>query len=226
MPHLSEILVWRFVFPKKILLVERIPIESVDKENELLRGKSRYSKLLSSYPPQIDVGDTCRFCSVRWTECVCLERLYRIPSTGWTPSTVHYLQTSSEMLRFQVREEMRHALVHSRFIFRFEPEIEPMFFTLALFDFKERKKVCHDRWMKMDMGGKVIFRLDLGEFPFRFQFGCVETDDSSSSGSRWIDVESLGDLSDFLSFAGHLSDHSRSSSKPNSLLSDRRVDFS
>lgn len=65
MPHLSEILAWRFVFPKKILLlVERIPIESVDKENELLRGKSRYSKLLSSYPPQIEVDDTCLFCSL------------------------------------------------------------------------------------------------------------------------------------------------------------------
>lgn len=118
------------------------------------------------------------------------------------------------MLGFQVRDERRHAFVHSRFVFRFEPEIEPMFFTLALFDFKERKKVCHDRGNDDRQEGKSIFRLDLGEFPFRFQFGCVETDDSSSSSSRWIDVESLGDLSDFLSFAGHLPDHSRSSSKP------------
>ena len=38
------------------ILVERIPIESVDKENELLRGKNRYSKLFSSYPPQADVS--------------------------------------------------------------------------------------------------------------------------------------------------------------------------
>ena len=38
-------------------LVERIPIESVDKENELLRGQNRYSKLFSSYPPQADVSD-------------------------------------------------------------------------------------------------------------------------------------------------------------------------
>ncbi|CAF4819598.1 unnamed protein product [Rotaria magnacalcarata] len=37
-------------------LIERIPIESVDKENELLRGKNRYSKLFSSYPPQADVS--------------------------------------------------------------------------------------------------------------------------------------------------------------------------
>ena len=26
-------------------------------------------------------------------------------------------------------------------LFRFEPEIEPMFITLSLYDFKERKKV-------------------------------------------------------------------------------------
>jgi hypothetical protein len=40
----------------RFILVERIPIESVDKENELLRGKNRYSKLFSSYPPQADVS--------------------------------------------------------------------------------------------------------------------------------------------------------------------------
>jgi hypothetical protein len=28
-------------------------------------------------------------------------------------------------------------------LFRFEPEIEPMFITLALYDFKERKKVFY-----------------------------------------------------------------------------------
>jgi hypothetical protein len=39
-----------------LISVERIPIESVDKENELLRGKNRYAKLFSSYPPQADVS--------------------------------------------------------------------------------------------------------------------------------------------------------------------------
>ncbi len=29
----------------------------MDKENELLRGKNRYSKLFSSYPPQADVSE-------------------------------------------------------------------------------------------------------------------------------------------------------------------------
>ena len=57
MPHLSK-KIFRQCFQNICLhfVVERIPIESVDKENELLRGKNRYSKLFSSYPPQADVS--------------------------------------------------------------------------------------------------------------------------------------------------------------------------
>jgi hypothetical protein len=56
MPHLSKIILIYFIFNWLIISVERIPIESVDKENELLREKNRYSKLFSSYPPQADVS--------------------------------------------------------------------------------------------------------------------------------------------------------------------------
>jgi hypothetical protein len=31
--------------------------------------------------------------------------------------------------------------MNNKYLFRFEPEIEPMFITLSLYDFKERKKV-------------------------------------------------------------------------------------
>lgn len=55
MPHLSERSI-SYILELRLILVERIPIESVDKENELLRGKNRYSKLFSSYPPQADVS--------------------------------------------------------------------------------------------------------------------------------------------------------------------------
>lgn len=57
MPHLSKIILICCNFIWLIVSVERIPIESVDKENELLRGKNRYSKLFSSYPPQADVSE-------------------------------------------------------------------------------------------------------------------------------------------------------------------------
>ena len=56
MPHLSKIILICCTLIGFFVSVERIPIESVDKENELLRGKSRYSKLFSSYPPQADVS--------------------------------------------------------------------------------------------------------------------------------------------------------------------------
>jgi hypothetical protein len=59
MPHLSEIVTGRLVSVRRArrpILVERIPIESVDKENELLRAKNRHSKLFSCYPPQLDVS--------------------------------------------------------------------------------------------------------------------------------------------------------------------------
>ncbi|CAF3642968.1 unnamed protein product [Adineta steineri] len=90
-------------------LIERIPIESVDKENELLRGKNRYSKLFSSYPPQAD------------TDCI----EYRLPSEPLQPYTTFKLQVKC-------------------LDFKFEPEIEPMFVTLALYDFKERKKISEN----------------------------------------------------------------------------------
>lgn len=68
MPHLSE---RTNLIDIELLsiLVERIPIESVDKENELLRGKNRYSKLFSSYPPQADVSFPCHSSSI---ECASL----------------------------------------------------------------------------------------------------------------------------------------------------------
>ncbi|CAF0791221.1 unnamed protein product [Rotaria sordida] len=90
-------------------LIERIPIESVDKENELLRGKNRYSKLFSSYPPQAD------------TDCI----EYRPPAEPLQPYTTFKLQVKC-------------------LDFRFEPEIEPMFITLALYDYKERKKISEN----------------------------------------------------------------------------------
>ncbi|UJR34198.1 hypothetical protein I4U23_021604 [Adineta vaga] len=90
-------------------LIERIPIESVDKENELLRGKNRYSKLFSSYPPQAD------------TDCI----EYRPPSEPLQPYTTFKLQVKC-------------------LDFKFEPEMEPMFITLALYDFKERKKISEN----------------------------------------------------------------------------------
>lgn len=56
MPHLSKGNAQTMIDHRRpFLLVERIPIESVDKENELLRGKNRYPKLFSSYPPQAEV---------------------------------------------------------------------------------------------------------------------------------------------------------------------------
>jgi hypothetical protein len=45
------------------------------------------------------------------------------------------------MLRFQVNNSKR-SIFNDKLLSRFEPEIEPMFITLALYYFKERKKVC------------------------------------------------------------------------------------
>jgi len=44
------------------------------------------------------------------------------------------------MFRFQVNIRKLNVF-NTNYLFRFEPEIEPMFITLALYDFKERKKV-------------------------------------------------------------------------------------
>lgn len=76
MPHLSK-KIFGSVFQKFCFcfVVERIPIESVDKENELLRGKNRYSKLFSSYPPQADVSFFC-IPSKSMIKIGLIERLY------------------------------------------------------------------------------------------------------------------------------------------------------
>ncbi|CAF0765754.1 unnamed protein product [Adineta steineri] len=78
-------------------LIERIPIESVDKENELLRGKNRYSKLFSSYPPQAD------------TDCI----EYRLPSEPLQPYTTFKLQV--KCLDFRFEPEIEPMRIHRQF---------------------------------------------------------------------------------------------------------------
>lgn len=56
------------------------------------------------------------------------------------------------MSRFQVRsDQMRNVQSNADHGFRFEPEIEPMFITLSLYDFKERKKVWNSRSIKLPL---------------------------------------------------------------------------
>ena len=83
-----------------------------------------------------------------------------------------------------------------------------MFVTLALYDLKERKKVCSTETNPATSLDLLGIDLDLREFPLRFELGCIETNDSHSTSCRWINVELIGYLSHFISFARYLLDHS------------------
>lgn len=99
------------------------------------------------------------------------------------------------------------AVQWKRFSLRFEPEIEPMFCTMALFDYKERKKVCLKR-SQTSINTNFLLRSDFGKFSFRFQLRFDETNDSNASVGRWFNLESLSDISNIFSVSWHLSRHS------------------
>ena len=138
MPHLSERLFSSFFSMASLLSSSRTDSNRERRQRERITAWQEplleTVQFLSS-----SIGGLGHFSPFEWLT-VCLEWLYRVSSGCWTASAVHDLQTSSEMLGFQVSSDAPGGL-HSDLLFRFETEIEPMFFTLALFDYKERKKV-------------------------------------------------------------------------------------